>query len=315
MRKRARTALVMEGYTDCIVAHQYGFDNAVAVLGTALGERHVHGLEAVRRPDRAGPRRRRGRAAADQRGAGAVRQPERRPADRHAAGGARPVRFPPPARGRGVPRAARGQRGRTPWNTPSGRSRGASTWTGTSMRPARRWSGWWRSWPRPRASRPDTTPGGPFPRGEDLAAAGGQFPRAEGDVRERLTALRRSAKRRAGPAPRARGPRRKHGLRRRPAGTQGRPSPGSGNSWNSCLHHPNACRRPGRRSRPEAFAPGPGREIYEDLCRLADAGVAADVRAADVGVRRAGDPKPAGRAGRNRGRQEDSRTPRPFWRN
>ena len=30
-------ALVMEGYTDVIVAHQYGFDNAVAVLGTALG--------------------------------------------------------------------------------------------------------------------------------------------------------------------------------------------------------------------------------------------------------------------------------------
>ncbi|MBN2294451.1 MAG: DNA primase, partial [Pirellulales bacterium] len=32
------TALVMEGYTDVIMAHQYGFENAVAVLGTALGE-------------------------------------------------------------------------------------------------------------------------------------------------------------------------------------------------------------------------------------------------------------------------------------
>ncbi len=40
MRKN-RTALVMEGYTDVIVAHQYGFTNAVAVLGTALGEEHV----------------------------------------------------------------------------------------------------------------------------------------------------------------------------------------------------------------------------------------------------------------------------------
>jgi len=40
MRKN-RTALVMEGYTDVIVGHQYGFDNAVAVLGTALGEGHV----------------------------------------------------------------------------------------------------------------------------------------------------------------------------------------------------------------------------------------------------------------------------------
>ena len=34
-------ALVMEGYTDVIVAHQYGFDNAVAVLGTALGADHI----------------------------------------------------------------------------------------------------------------------------------------------------------------------------------------------------------------------------------------------------------------------------------
>jgi DNA primase len=35
------TALVMEGYTDVIAAHQFGFQNAVAVLGTALGEEHV----------------------------------------------------------------------------------------------------------------------------------------------------------------------------------------------------------------------------------------------------------------------------------
>jgi DNA primase len=33
--------LVMEGYTDVIMAHQYGINNAVAVLGTALGERHI----------------------------------------------------------------------------------------------------------------------------------------------------------------------------------------------------------------------------------------------------------------------------------
>jgi DNA primase len=35
------TAVVMEGYTDVIIAHQCGFHNAVAVLGTALGERHI----------------------------------------------------------------------------------------------------------------------------------------------------------------------------------------------------------------------------------------------------------------------------------
>ena len=34
-------AIVMEGYTDCLMAHQHGIDNCVAVLGTALGERHL----------------------------------------------------------------------------------------------------------------------------------------------------------------------------------------------------------------------------------------------------------------------------------
>ena len=31
----------MEGYTDVLMAHQHGIDNCVAVLGTALGERHL----------------------------------------------------------------------------------------------------------------------------------------------------------------------------------------------------------------------------------------------------------------------------------
>jgi DNA primase len=44
MRKTGR-ALVMEGYTDCIIAHQHGFEDAVAVLGTALGPRHVQILK------------------------------------------------------------------------------------------------------------------------------------------------------------------------------------------------------------------------------------------------------------------------------
>jgi len=44
--RKTRTALVMEGYTDVIVAHQYGFTNAVAVLGTALGESHIRLLKA-----------------------------------------------------------------------------------------------------------------------------------------------------------------------------------------------------------------------------------------------------------------------------
>ncbi|QDU57071.1 DNA primase [Aeoliella mucimassa] len=34
--------VVMEGYTDVIMAHQHGIANAVACCGTALGERHLH---------------------------------------------------------------------------------------------------------------------------------------------------------------------------------------------------------------------------------------------------------------------------------
>jgi len=43
--RKTGQAIVMEGYTDCIVAHQHGFPNAVAVLGTALGARHVQILK------------------------------------------------------------------------------------------------------------------------------------------------------------------------------------------------------------------------------------------------------------------------------
>jgi DNA primase len=39
--KKTRTAVVMEGYTDCLKAHQAGLLNAVATLGTALTESHV----------------------------------------------------------------------------------------------------------------------------------------------------------------------------------------------------------------------------------------------------------------------------------
>ena len=40
MQKKQR-AIVMEGYTDVIAAHQHGFQEAVAVLGTALGPDHI----------------------------------------------------------------------------------------------------------------------------------------------------------------------------------------------------------------------------------------------------------------------------------
>lgn len=38
---RSGYTLVVEGYTDCILLHQYGFPEAVAVLGTAFGEGHL----------------------------------------------------------------------------------------------------------------------------------------------------------------------------------------------------------------------------------------------------------------------------------
>ncbi len=44
---QARTVAVVEGYTDCIAAHQFGFDNVVAVLGTALGPAHIRLLRGL----------------------------------------------------------------------------------------------------------------------------------------------------------------------------------------------------------------------------------------------------------------------------
>jgi DNA primase len=37
-----RTAIIVEGYTDVVMAHQFGVANVVSVLGTALTEQHVH---------------------------------------------------------------------------------------------------------------------------------------------------------------------------------------------------------------------------------------------------------------------------------
>lgn len=47
--KRTGTALVMEGYADCVKAHQGGILNAVATLGTALTESHVTMLKRLAR--------------------------------------------------------------------------------------------------------------------------------------------------------------------------------------------------------------------------------------------------------------------------
>lgn len=46
---KSETAVVMEGYTDCIMAHQCGMTNVVATLGTALTENHVTALKRFAR--------------------------------------------------------------------------------------------------------------------------------------------------------------------------------------------------------------------------------------------------------------------------
>ncbi len=45
--RRSKQAIVMEGYTDVIIANQFGIDNAVAVLGTAIGASHLRLLRPL----------------------------------------------------------------------------------------------------------------------------------------------------------------------------------------------------------------------------------------------------------------------------
>ncbi len=42
---KSRRVLIMEGYTDVIMSHQYGFCDAVAVMGVALGAEHIRELK------------------------------------------------------------------------------------------------------------------------------------------------------------------------------------------------------------------------------------------------------------------------------
>jgi len=47
--RETETVVVVEGYTDCITAHQFGVTNVVATLGTALTESHVSYLKRLAR--------------------------------------------------------------------------------------------------------------------------------------------------------------------------------------------------------------------------------------------------------------------------
>ncbi|MDO5554848.1 MAG: DNA primase [Planctomycetia bacterium] len=43
--RKSQRVIITEGYTDCVMAHQFGFPETVAVLGTALGAEHVRILK------------------------------------------------------------------------------------------------------------------------------------------------------------------------------------------------------------------------------------------------------------------------------
>ncbi len=45
--RREKAAVVVEGYTDCVTAHQYGVDHVVGTLGTALTDEHVTALKRM----------------------------------------------------------------------------------------------------------------------------------------------------------------------------------------------------------------------------------------------------------------------------
>ena len=45
--RREKSAVVVEGYTDCVTAHQYGVDHVVGTLGTALTDEHVTSLKRL----------------------------------------------------------------------------------------------------------------------------------------------------------------------------------------------------------------------------------------------------------------------------
>jgi DNA primase len=47
--RRSDRAIIVEGYLDVVIAHQYGFENVVAPLGTALNEKHITNLKKLTR--------------------------------------------------------------------------------------------------------------------------------------------------------------------------------------------------------------------------------------------------------------------------
>ncbi len=266
--RKSKTALVMEGYTDCIVAHQFGFENAVAVLGTALGGRHIQVLKRfadrivlVLDGDEAGQRRTNevlelfvgenvdlrivtlpeGLDPCDflfQHGAEAFREMlQLRAVDalEHA--------FRAFTRGVDLERDIHA--------ASEALERLIAI---VAKAPRLRW---------------DTTRDDRFREEKILQRLAASFRIPEKDVRDRLTALRRAGQRRAAPA---------RSAEAAPAG-EAAPATGAGiDPWEReflelLICHPKCLPAARAVLGPEQLAPGPGREVYQVFCNLSDADV------------------------------------------
>ncbi len=173
--RKTGTALVMEGYTDVVIAHQCGFENAVAVLGTALGAQQIRVLKRfadrlrivlVLDGDEAG-RKRAGEVlqlfVAENVDVRVLTLPEEfDPAEFLLERGAEAL-------------AALIDRAPTRSSMPCKPGPRESTWCATRTGPAKRWSRCWTSWPRRRGCATTRRPRGacgkkPFWRGSPASS-------------------------------------------------------------------------------------------------------------------------------------------------
>ena len=283
--------------------------------GHRLGrEPHPH-PQAVRRPDRAGARRRRGRARS-----GPTRCSNCSSPSRSICGSSRC----PTTSTRAISCTSAGaeafaellaeQAGRRPGAClPRGHAR-ASTWTATCTGRARPWSGWWRSWPRPRGCAHDTTRDDRLREEKILQRLAAMFRVDEAEVRRRLTALRRSRRQ---AARRRRRPR--HAAAGTPPGSRPRTlDPCERELLELLLAHPEHWPPVAGSDRAASSLPArPCRRIYETCCRLADAGVAPTFDRLMLEFDEPAHEEPAGRTGRTgTGQGEPDRRSRgACWRN
>ncbi|OHB71444.1 MAG: DNA primase [Planctomycetes bacterium RBG_13_63_9] len=268
--RKSRTALVMEGYTDCVVAQQYGFGDAVAVLGTALGESHIHILKRfadrivlVLDGDEAGQRRANevlGLFVAQQVDLQIVTLP----------GGTDPCDFLQ-AHGReafaelladkaidALEHAVRAKtRGLDLDRDVHGASQALEELVAIVARAPR--------------LRHDTTREDRFREEKILQRLAARFRVGEKEVRHRLTALRRRAARRVPPAGPAEVPHARETLH------PGEPlDPTQHELLELLIAHPPCLPAVRAGLEPEQVAPGQFRQIYETCCRLSDEGLAPD---------------------------------------